>query len=87
MLKPMIFSVVLKFINTLCICINIYLTLFKCTWASFKLFSIILVKLRNTFKIGGLITIKSLFSRETETTKVQNLFDLYHMLVHNATMH
>ena len=46
-----------------------------------------LVKLYNTPKIGGLTTIKSLFYRETETTKVPNLFDLHHMLVQDATMH
>ena len=46
-----------------------------------------LVKLRNTAKIGEIPTIKSLFSREMKTTKVQNLFDLHNMLVHDATIH
>ena len=46
-----------------------------------------LVKLHNIPKIGGLTTIKSLFSRETEKTKVTNLFGLHHMLVHDATMY
>ena len=46
-----------------------------------------LVKLRNTPEIGGIPTIKLLFSREMKTTKVQNLFDLHNMLVHDATMH
>ena len=49
--------------------------------------SITLVKLQNTPLIGRLTTIKSLFSRETETTKVPNIFDLHHMLVKDATMH
>ena len=53
---------------------------------SFNFLSINLVKLHNTPKIGGLTTIKSLFSRETETTKVPKLFNLQHMLVHDATM-
>ena len=34
--------------------------------------SINLLKLDNTPKIGGLTTIKSLFSREIKTTKVPN---------------
>ena len=46
-----------------------------------------LVKLRNTSEIRGLTNIKSLFSRKIETTKVQYLFDLHHMLVHDVTMH
>ena len=49
----------------------------------FNFLSINLVKLHNT---GGLTTIKLLFSRETETTKVPKLFDL-HMLVKDVTMH
>ena len=49
--------------------------------------SINLVKLHNTLEIGRLTTIKLSFSRETETTKVPNHFDLHHMLVHDATMH
>ena len=53
----------------------------------FNFVSINLVKLHNTSEIGGLTTIKSLFSRETETTNLQNLFDLHHMLVHEASMH
>ena len=53
----------------------------------FNFLSINLVKLHNTPSIGGLTTIKSLFSRKTETTKVQNLFDLLHMLVKDAAMH
>ena len=53
----------------------------------FNFVSINLVKLHNTPEIGRLTTIKSLFSRETETTKVPNLFDLHHMLVNDATMH
>ena len=52
-----------------------------------NLLSTNLLKFHNTPKIGGLTTIKSLFSRETETTKVPNLFDLHHMLVQDATMH
>ena len=53
----------------------------------FNFLSINLVKLHNTPEIGGLTTIKSLFSRETETTKVPNHFDLHHMLVHDENMH
>ena len=53
----------------------------------FNFFSINLVKFHNTPWIGGLSTIKSLFSRKTETKKVPNLFDLHHMLVKDATMH
>ena len=84
----MIFINVLKFLKTLYICINIYKTIFHCTWAFFKTFlSINLVKLHNAPEIGGLTTIKSLFSREKETTKVSNLFDLHHMLVQDKTMH
>ena len=56
-------------------------------WDRFNFLSINLVKLSNTPEIGGLTTIKSLFSRETETTKVPNLFELHHMLVNDATMH
>ena len=52
----------------------------------FNFLSIKLVKLYNTPKFGGLTTIKSLFSRETETIKVPKLFDLHHMLVKDATM-
>ena len=52
----------------------------------FNFLSINLVKLRNTPKIGGLTTINLLFSRETETTKVPNLFDLHNLLVQDATM-
>ena len=40
-----------------------------------------------TPRISGLANIKLLFSRETETKKVSNLFDLRHMLVQDATMH
>jgi len=46
-----------------------------------------LVKLRNTAKIGEIPTIKSLFSREMKTTKVQNLFEHHHILVEETTMH
>ena len=53
----------------------------------FHFMSINLVKLHNTSLISGLATIKSQFSRKTETTKVPNLFDLHHMLVSNATIH
>ena len=53
----------------------------------FNIFLINLVKLHNTPKISGLTTIKSLFSRETETKNVLNLFDLHHMLVKDANMH
>ena len=53
----------------------------------FLFLSINLVKLHNTLKFGGLTTLKSIFSRETETTMVPNLFDIHHMLVHDATMH
>ena len=53
----------------------------------FNFLSINLVKLRITPLIGGLTTIKSIFSRETETTKVPNLFDLHRMLLQDATMH
>ena len=49
--------------------------------------SINLVKLHNTPEIGRLSTIKLPFSRETETTKVPNHFDLHHMLVQDETMH
>ena len=48
----------------------------------FHFLSINLVKLHNRSS-----TIKSLFSRETETTKVPNLFDIHHTLLHDATMH
>ncbi|WZZ48039.1 hypothetical protein YC2023_048146 [Brassica napus] len=47
----------------------------------FNFLSITLVKLRNIPKIGGLTTIKSLFSRKTETTKVPNLIDLHHIRI------
>ena len=47
----------------------------------FNFLSINLVKLHNTPENGGLTTIKSIFSRETETTTVINLLDLHHMLV------
>ena len=53
----------------------------------FKFLSINLVKLHNTPLIGGLTTIKLLFSRETETTKVLNLFALHHMLLKDVTIH
>ena len=53
----------------------------------FNFLSLNLVKLHNTPEIGGLTTIKSLFSRKTETKMVPNLFDLHHMLVKDATMH
>ena len=53
----------------------------------FNFLSINLLKFHNTLKIGGLTTIKSLFSRKTETKKVPNLFDLHHMLVKDETMH
>ena len=46
-----------------------------------------LVKVHNTPRIGGLNTIKSSFSRVTETTNVPNLFNLHHMLVQHTTMH
>ncbi|WZZ63124.1 hypothetical protein YC2023_063231 [Brassica napus] len=36
---------------------------------------------------SGLTIIKSLFSREIETTKVPNFFDHHHILVHEATLH
>ena len=45
----------------------------------FNFLSINLVKLHNTPYIGGLTTLILLFSRETETTKVSNLFDLHHI--------
>ena len=53
----------------------------------FNFLSINLVKLHNTPDIGGLTTIISLFSRETETTKVPNQFDLHLMSVQDTTMH
>ena len=53
----------------------------------FNFLSINLVKLHNTPQIGGLTTIKSLFSRKTQTTKIPNLFELLHMLVNDETMH
>ena len=53
----------------------------------FNFLSINLVKLHNTPQIGGLTTIKSLFSRKTETIKVSNLVELHLMLVNDATMH
>ena len=53
----------------------------------FNFLSCNLVKLHNSSKIGRLTTIKSLFSRETETTKVTNLFDLHHMLQKDENMH
>ena len=53
----------------------------------FNFLSINLVKLHNTHYIGGVTTIKSLFSREMEKTKILNLFYLHHMLVKDATMH
>ena len=53
----------------------------------FNFLSTNLVKLHNTPYIGGLSTIKSLFSRKTETTKVPNLFELHYMLVNDATMY
>ena len=86
----MIFSVVLKFLYTFYICINVlmYIKLFFTVHGHhFNFLSIYFVKLHNTPSIGGLTTIKSLFSKETETTKVLNLFDLHHILVNDATMH
>ena len=53
----------------------------------FIFLSINLVKIHNTPQIGGLTTIKSLFSGETETTKISNLFDIHHILLKDATMH
>ena len=53
----------------------------------FNFLSINLVKLHNTLKIGGLPTMKSLFSRETKTANVQNLIKFHHMLQNDATMH
>ena len=53
----------------------------------FNFLSINLVQLHNISEIGGVTIIKSVFSRETETTKVPNLFDLHHMLVQDETMH
>ena len=53
----------------------------------FNFLSINLVKYLNTPKIGRLTIIKSLFSREMETRKVPNLFDLHRMLVNDATIH
>jgi len=53
----------------------------------FNFLSINLIKLHNTPQISGLTTIKSIFSTETETTKVLNLFDLHHMLVKDVTIH
>ena len=53
----------------------------------YNFLSINLVKLHNTPEIGRLTTLKSLFSRETDTTKVSNLFDLHHMLIEVDTMH
>ena len=35
----------------------------------------------------SLCNIKSLFSREMETTKISHLFDYHHILVHETTMH
>ena len=53
----------------------------------YNFFSINLVKLHNTPKIDELTFIKSLFSKELETTKVLNLFEHHHILVQDATMH
>ena len=53
----------------------------------FNLLSFNLVKLLNSPLIGGLTTIKLLFSRKIETIKVSNLFDVHHMLVKDSTMH
>ena len=53
----------------------------------FNFWSINLVKHHNTPQIVALTTIKSMFSRVTETTKVLNLFELHNMLVKDATMH
>ena len=61
-----------------------YIKLFNGTKASFL--SINLVKLHKYPKLGGLV-IKSLFFRETETTKVLNLFDLYNTLLKDANIH
>ena len=60
---------------------------FMVHWHRFSFLSNNLVKLRNTPEIGGLTNIKSLFSREIATTKVQYLFDLHRMIVHDTTMH
>ena len=46
-----------------------------------------LLKLHNIPKIWGLTTIKSLFARETDTTKNPNLFELHNRLVNDSTMH
>ena len=53
----------------------------------FHFSAINLVKLHSTSKIGGITTINSLLFRETETTKVSNLFDIHHILVKDATMY
>ena len=45
----------------------------------FNFLSINLVKVHNTPYIGERTTIKSLFSKKTETTKVPNIFDIHHM--------
>ena len=53
----------------------------------FNFLSINLVKHHNNPYIGGLATIKSLFSKETKAKKVPNFFDLHHMLLKDTTMH
>ena len=60
---------------------------FKVHEHHFNVLSISLVKLQNIPSISGLTIIKLLFSRETQTTKFPNLFDIYHRLVKDVTMH
>ena len=50
-------------------------------------FIIALIKFHIQPKSERLTTMKSTFSRETETTKVSKLFDHHHTSVHDATKH
>ena len=60
---------------------------FKVDRHRFNFLSINLVKLHNILSISGLTTIKSLFSRETETANVPNRFEFHHVLLNDETMH
>ena len=82
----MIFCVVLKFLKHSTFLLMYIKLSFMLHGHRFNFLSINFVKLHNTPLIGGLTTIKSIFSRETKRTKVPNLFDVYHMLVKDATM-
>ena len=84
--KHMIFSVVLKFITTLYLYINVIKIPFQGTWASFYIFSINLVKLHMLPKSVDKNPQQNRYYSETETTKVPNLSNHHHMLVYDTNM-